>query len=114
MNESVANGEDQGKIRKHNAKARAEPIRDAHRKLLGLEAKRAEINEDMREVRSTLKADLGIGLGRFDAIRKLITLEDDERQKAQDDLREAYEALMPGQTLDWVHFSQSESEQPTA
>ena len=98
------NGEDHA-IDQHNSAARGDSIRKAHRELLTLESDRTEINESMREIRNTLKADIGIGLGRFDAIRKLIALEDDERSKAQDDLREAWEALMPGQTLDWVRFA---------
>ena len=113
----MENGQDDRETVKHNVEHRRELIAKAHKGLLSLEAEIAELNAQRQEIRKQLKADVGIGLGRFDAIRKLIALEENELDKAKDDLKEAFEALAPGQTLDWVAFARPKAkpaEQPTA
>ena len=100
--------EDQRETRKHNTKVRNDMIRKAHKELLPLEAQKAEIQESIREKRQSLKADLDMTLGQFDAARKLIMMEDKDKSRAQDDFREVYNALSTGDQLDWVVATQQE------
>ena len=98
------NGEDHA-IEQHNSKVRGDRIREAHHALFDLEEQRGVLNSEMADIEKDLREAIGISLSEFQAIRKLVAMEPDKRDKAQDDLREAWEALMPGQTLDWVRFA---------
>lgn len=89
--------------RQHNMKARGDAIRKLHRELLPLEDQAAKLNEEMKELRQTFKADTGIGIGDFKAIRRIIMIEDDdERGTVVDNMKEIYAALTEGEQLDWV------------
>lgn len=101
--------DDQRETRKHNAAVRNDMMREAHQKLIALEAKKSEIQADIRKVRKTLKGDVGISLKYFDAMRHLVELEDDEYGKAQDDLRESFNALSDREQLDWVVATNQDS-----
>lgn len=78
----------------HNAEARAKTIRSVCKELAGLEAERASIGEQMREIKQTrIKGDLNMKIADFNAAFRLYKLEDDDRSTFLDTLRETFEAL---------------------
>ncbi len=87
----------------HNSVAHAPAIKKLDAALRPLEADKEKIAADMKKLRKQFKADTGITLGDFDAARRLALLDDDDaRQKTIDNMVRCYNALSPGETLDWT------------
>ena len=95
-------GEDQDVTNKHNLKNRHALIKAAHVKLLKLEADRGEISADISEIKKDLKEATDMSMKEFAFARYLCGLEEAKRANAQDDLKESFNALIGGETLDWV------------
>lgn len=94
--------EDHGKIG-HNAKARAEIIRQTMVELDDLEAQRKSIGEDIRKLKATkIKGDLGMKIGDFNIAYRLYQLESKDRDRLLDSVRECFDALEIGHQVDWV------------
>ena len=87
----------------HNAKLRAETIRDVCRQLDALEADRDALTKEIRDLKNTrIKGDLSMKIADFDATRRLYKLEGPDRDTFFDALREGFAALGIGQQLDWI------------
>lgn len=87
---------------KHNLGALNKAIVKLHRELAPLEAEKAGASEEIRSLRQTFKADTGMALADFDAARRLIMLEDEERHTKLDNFMVIYNALKPGEQINWV------------
>lgn len=70
------------------------------------------INKQIGDVFRRIKSELGIKRKSVEAIMGLVDLKDEERNETLDELREVYEALRPGEQLDWI--SVAENAQPAA
>lgn len=89
--------------KEHNVGARLDAIKKLDRELRPLETQMEEIKEEMRELRQTFKADTGITLADFNAARRIACIEDDDERRGKiDNFRECYNALMPGEQLNWL------------
>jgi len=84
-----------------NATAMKATIRGVHNELLKLEAKAGEIREQMTGQRGRIKG-LGMKMADFNAARRIIMLEGDDQDTALDGFRLTFEALSPGENLDWL------------
>lgn len=84
-----------------NATAMKATIRGVHNELLKLEAKRREIGEAITSQRGRIKG-LGIKMADFNAARRFSLLEGDDQDTALDGFRLSFEALAPGENLDWL------------
>jgi septal ring factor EnvC (AmiA/AmiB activator) len=92
-----------------SVKYRQDRIRKAHKEISaleteieGLKARTKGLNKSIGDVFRKIESHLGIKRKDLQAIRRLISLEDDDRAETEDSLRECYEALRPGEQLDWL------------
>lgn len=77
-----------------NSKARAETIRRACREISGMQAEIQKIQADISEYKSThIKGDLGMKASDFNVILRAYKLEDDDRDRYIDAIREGFAAL---------------------
>ena len=91
----------------HNAKARKEIIRNCAKELDRIEGEIKELQAEAATIRNEkIKGELGMKLADFAAIRRVYKLEGDDRATALDTMREVFEALCPGEQLDWVDAQQ--------
>lgn len=99
----------------HNAEARAGAIRDICRDIDGLAAERKVISDQIREIKQKrVKGDLDMKIADFNVAYRLYQLEQDDRDKLLDTLRETFSALGMGGQLDFLPAVETapEKEQP--
>lgn len=94
-----------------NATAMKTTIRGVHNELLKLEAKKRVIGEEITSQRGRIKG-LGIKMADFNAARRFIMLEADDQDVALDGFRLSFEALSPGENLDWLKTTGQDVKQP--
>lgn len=91
----------------HNSEARKKIINDVCRQVAELEAERAEIGAQIREIKQKrIKSDLGMKLADFNAALRLYRLDDDAQATFLDTLRETFQALGKGSQLDFLAVQQ--------
>lgn len=97
----------------HNSKVRADIIRSVCREVEDLEAKRDEINTEIRDImHKRIKGDLGMKIGDFNAMRRVYSMEDERRDNYLDTLREGFEALGAGEQLDFLKVQERIDSRP--
>ena len=97
-----------------NAKARDDTIVMAVRELARMEAEAKAINAEIREFKQVhIKGDLGFKLADWNAVYRVSQLEVEDRDQLLDTLREGFQALGVGGSLDWVAAAEGEP-QPAA
>jgi hypothetical protein len=90
-----------------NSAARAETIRDAVRWLAKREAEAKAINAEIREYKQKhIKGDLGFKIADFNAVYRVSQLEVEDRDLLLDCVREGFEALGIGGSVDWVQAAE--------
>jgi uncharacterized protein (UPF0335 family) len=110
-----ADGGGEERQQQHNAKARQDTIRMVVRELSRMEAERKAISAEIAEFKAThIKGDLGFKIADFNAIVRIYNLETEDRDQLLDTLREGFEALSIGGTLDWVAAERGEAQPPMA
>lgn len=78
----------------HNAEARRRIIRDVMFELDEIEGEIAELQEKRKKIKNTrIKGDLNMKLSDFAVLRRFRSLEEDDRAKLFDTLREGFKAL---------------------
>lgn len=98
----------------HNEVDPSDAIKQLHGDLIPLEAKVAEVKNEMRKKRRQFKADSGMDLADFDAARRLAQMDDDiERTTKVNNFHRCYNALVPGQQLDMLEVMDKQDETPT-
>jgi hypothetical protein len=89
---------------RNNLTGYEDDIRRLSSELGELEVEAARINKQKSRLRKEFKASTGIGLGDFDAARRLAEIMDmDDRQTKLNGWVASYNALSEGETLDWVN-----------
>lgn len=102
MNKSAEFQEDGPRVLS-NAKARKETIKKVADELATLDAKIAELREEKNAIKNTkIKGDLGMKIADFNLALRLYRLEGEARGEAIDTLKECFEALAPGEQLDFI------------
>jgi hypothetical protein len=92
-----------------NSAARAEIIREAHETISEYERQVAGLKAEIKAVVETrIVAGLGMKKAHFAAARKLLELDQEERDTLQDTIRETFAALGVGMQLNWLDAVQSE------
>ena len=81
---------------------RADLIKKLDRELRPLEAKRDEVNQEIRDKRQQFKSDTGLVLANFDAMRRLAGLEEEALEKTIEELLAVFNTLAPGGQLDFT------------
>lgn len=85
----------------------ASQVQKLDKELEPLEDQRRELNEAMKKLRHTFKAETGITVADFTAARRLAKMEDEgEREEKCGNLKTCYNALSVGHQLDWVTADQ--------
>lgn len=78
----------------HNSQARAAIIAEVMRDLDRIDGEIAELQEERTKIKNTrIKGDLGMKLADFAVLRRFRDLEDEERDRLFDTLREGFAAL---------------------
>ena len=92
-----------------NSAARADTIREAVAWLADKDAERKALNAEISEYKQKhIKGDLGFKIADFNAIYRVSQLEIEDRDALLDTLREGFEALEIGGSLDWVAAAEAE------
>jgi uncharacterized coiled-coil DUF342 family protein len=103
MTRKKSNGNEQSleaQAAQHNAGMRKDIMRECAESMRGIKAQRSELNEQAGDIRKRLR-DCAINVKAWEAMLRLADLDDDTaRNDYIDGLREAHDALMPGQTGD--------------
>jgi hypothetical protein len=96
----------------HNSQERTKIMREVASAIISLKAERSEISAQITEQRGRVKS-LDIQAAEFNVVLRYMELEAEDRNKGLDGLRECFEALLPGENLDWITVtSAGESNQP--
>lgn len=82
----------------HNVAEQKEILSTAAAVCSRIEAEIASLREDLKAAKAPVKKFMSMSA--FNAARKVANLEDDDRYKRIDELKLAYETLLPGQTAD--------------
>jgi hypothetical protein len=107
--------QDEPRQQLHNSAARADTIRMAVRELARMEGEVQALNAEIRQFKSThIKGDLGMKIADWNAVYRVSQLETEDRDQLLDTLREGFEALGIGQSLDWVAAELGEPQPPMA
>lgn len=85
----------------HNSQERQKIMREVAREIIALKGERSEISAQITEQRGRIKS-LDIQAAEFNVVLRYMELEAEDRNKGLDGLRECFEALMPGENLDWI------------
>lgn len=80
----------------------ASEIRALQSEAEGHRAKIKGLNKSVGDVFRKIKSDLGIKRKSFEAIMELIDLPEEDFGQTVDEYREVYEALKPGEQMDWL------------
>lgn len=95
----------------HNAGERAKIMRSVAQNIMAAEDRISVIREEIAEERGRIKS-LDIRMTDFNTVMRLMRLEEADKDKALDGLREAFAALMPNEQIDWIRDGVGEPEQP--
>lgn len=87
---------------KHNIGQTERAIVEVWKAQMSIQEKIGELQAERREVRSKIKG-LGIKLGDFDAMVRLRNLEDEDRRASIENYKVVYEALSPGEQLNFIY-----------
>jgi hypothetical protein len=98
----------------HNSGERAKIMQECAEQMRGIKAERKELNDRAGEIRKRLE-DAGINVKAWEAMLRIADMDDQAaRDSYVDGLQEAYSALAPGQTLDFVSvLDQTRTRTPT-
>lgn len=80
----------------------AQQIRDLDAQIDEVSAKRKALNKTKTQAFRTLKAKTGIARKNLEATLAILNLEDDERDDTIDQIRECYDALSEGETVNFL------------
>lgn len=109
MAENLNQAANESANREHNMEARRDAIKKLDRELRPWESQIEEAREEMCTLRQNFKADTGITIADFNAARRLASMEDDDERRGKiDNFRECYNALMPGEQLNWLDAMEQE------
>lgn len=96
-----------------NAKARKETIKQVADQMATIEAKIAELREEKNQLKAKkIKGELGMKVSDFNLALRLYKLEGEARDEALDTLKECFEALAPGEQLDFIKAGASQKGWP--
>lgn len=105
----------------HNSAARAYLIRKAAGGIRSLESRRDALREEVKgfnkqisDIFRGMKTDLAMNRGDAEFALRLLALESEDRNSTLDTLKEMVEALLPGETVDWVKAGQRANERQAA
>ena len=93
--------EEDPSTRGHNVAHINKTLQEVAAELNRIDSEMDELKAERKGVRARIKA-LGIKLGNFDITMRLRNLEGDERASTLDDIKVCFEALNPGESVDWV------------
>ena len=85
----------------HNAKQILETVKSAYEREAAVEAKIATLRKERNEIRSEMKG-AGIKLRDYDTIKRLVNLEPEDQAESKTSWQLCYEALRPGEQLNWL------------
>lgn len=101
MADNLKDAEEDGSNSKDNPEYVKERIQETLAAMIPHEKKKHEANEEIKGLRRQLKKDTGITAKRFNAMRELTDIEDDdERHAAINEIRVCFEALSTGEQGD--------------
>lgn len=114
------NGHDEGEhqesqeaTRLVNSGARADIIRKAAAYIAERESEIKAIREDISAYKQAhIKGDLGFKLFDWSTVYRMCKLEDEDRDKLLDTIREGFGALGIGNSIDWVAEAEKEGAAP--
>lgn len=97
------NGDEEAAPPAMNSAVRAEIIREAHETISELERQAKGIKAEIKAVIETrIVAGLGMKKGDFALARKLVEIDQGERDSLQDTIRECFRALGIGEQSNWL------------
>ena len=103
--------------RQHNIGNRRTVLQQCCAEIDRLETEAASLREKVKGVNKQIgdtyrriKSELGISRENAELVRRIVALEDEERDEALDQVKEVYEALRPGEQLDFFKPPESQRE----